>query len=286
MRRGVDRQPRLSRLPCHARRRARRAPLAVACSTVPLQPRQRRPQNQQAAHQAAQCCTGKQRRPWRCGAAALSCPRSRHTAARPSTSCRRCAPSSEAPDAPSPPAALRSAAHGPRHAELTLSLPNRLPAEGLAGAHSLPRRPCPPRRASEQRKSGGGCHALRNGSPLLSLFAFSLQPSCHLAVVPLSSFSLLSLHPLSRRSRLPHPATPPPPAAPLLSRLLPPFGATLPSSRHILAPLELSSRKDDSSDAHCDHLPPSHVVAQVHSLSSNTCASTDDVGAGVPSGVS
>ena len=91
MRRGVDRQPRLSRLPCHARRRARRAPLAVACSTVPLQPRQRRTQNQQAAHQAAHCCTGKQRRPWRCGAASLSCPRSRHTAARPSTSCRSCA---------------------------------------------------------------------------------------------------------------------------------------------------------------------------------------------------
>ena len=58
----------------------------------------------------------------------------------------------EAPDAPSPPAALRSAAHGPRHAELTLSLPNRLPAEGLAGAHSPPRRPCPPPgRASSAR---------------------------------------------------------------------------------------------------------------------------------------
>ena len=53
------------------------------------------------------------------------------------------------------------------------------------------------------------------------------------------------------------------------SRLLPPFGATLPSSRHIFWPLEfieLSSRKDDSSDAHCDHLPPGHIVAQVHSL--------------------
>ena len=43
----------------------------------------------------------------------------------------------------------------------------------------------------------------------------------------LSSFSLLSLPPLSRRSPLPRPATPPPPADPLLSRLLPPFGATL-----------------------------------------------------------
>ena len=48
----------------------------------------------------------------------------------------------------------------------------------------------------------------------VSLFAvsrrFSLQPSCHLAVVPLSSFSPLSFPPLSRRSLLPRPATPPP----------------------------------------------------------------------------
>ena len=95
----------------------------------------------------------------------------------------------------------------------------------------------------------------RRRSPLgvclfLSLFAvprrFSLQPSCHLAVFPLSSFSLLSLLPLSLRSPLPHSVTTPLPADPLLS----PLGVTLPSSRHILAPLEfieLSSRKDDSS---------------------------------------
>ena len=103
----------------------------------------------------------------------------------------------------------------------------------------------------------------------LSLFAvprqFSLQPSCHLAVVPLSSFSPLSLLPLPRS------ATPPPPADPLFSRLLSPFGvsAQLRPASGIFWPLEsieLSSRKDDSSDAHCDHLPPSHVVAQVHSL--------------------
>ena len=47
----------------------------------------------------------------------------------------------------------------------------------------------------------------------VSLFAvsrrFSLQPSCHLAAVPLSSVSPLSLPPLSRRSLLPRPATPP-----------------------------------------------------------------------------
>merc|ERR1712086_923161 len=78
-----------------------------------------------------------------------------------------------------------------------------------------------------------------------SLRRFSLQPSCHLAVVPLSSFSLLSRHPLSRRSPLPRSATAPSPADPLLSQLLPPFGATLPSSRHIwpLEFIELSSRK-------------------------------------------
>ena len=67
----------------------------------------------------------------------------------------------------------------------------------------------------------------------LSLLAaprrLSLQPSCHLAVVPLSSFSPLSFPPLSRRSLLPRPVTPPP-AGPLFSRLLSPVGATPSSS--------------------------------------------------------
>merc|ERR1712153_182469 len=79
--------------------------------------------------------------------------------------------------------------------------------------------------------------------PYLSLFAvsrrFLLRPSCRLSVVPLSSFSplsLMSLLPLSRRSPLPRSATPPPPAGPFFSRLLSPFGATPPSSQHILAP--------------------------------------------------
>ena len=45
---------------------------------------------------------------------------------------------------------------------------------------------------------------------------FSLQPSCHLAVSPFSSFSPLSFPPLSRRSLLPRPV-PPPPAGPLFS---------------------------------------------------------------------
>ena len=69
-----------------------RATLAAACSTAPLQPRERRAQIQEAAHQAAECCTGMQRRLWRCGAVSPPCPRSRRAAARPSTSRRRCAP--------------------------------------------------------------------------------------------------------------------------------------------------------------------------------------------------
>ena len=168
MRRGVDRQPRLSRLPCHARRPACRAPLAVACSTVPLQPRQRRTQNQQAAHQAAHCCTGKQRRPWRCGAASLSCPRSRHTAAWPSTSCRRCAPPSGSTrcSLTTRSFAQRSARATPRRAdpqsaqEAACGRPGRCP---LASSAAMPSA-----RASEQRKSGGA-------SPLLSALSAPLR---------------------------------------------------------------------------------------------------------------
>ena len=108
---------------------------------------------------------------------------------------------------------------------------------------------------------------------------FSLQPSCHLKVVPLSPFSLLSLHPLSRRSPLPRSATPPPPpcrslalATSLASRrrsaLLGPRGVLwreIFENQQDLEFIKLSSRKDDSSDTHSDHLPPSQVVAQVHS---------------------
>ena len=81
----------LWRCPGQARRRACCVPLAVACGAAPLQPRKRRAQHQHAAHQAAECCTGVQRMLRRCGAASPPCPRSRRAAARPSTSCRRCA---------------------------------------------------------------------------------------------------------------------------------------------------------------------------------------------------
>ena len=81
----------LWRCPGQARRRACCVPLAVACGAAPLQPRKRRAQHQHAAHQAAECCTGVQRTLRRCGVASPPCPRSRRAAARPSTSCRRCA---------------------------------------------------------------------------------------------------------------------------------------------------------------------------------------------------
>ena len=81
----------LWRRPGHARRRACRAPLASAGSTAPEPPRKHRTHHQHAAHQAAECCTGVQRTLRRCGVASLPCPRSRRAAARPSTSCRRCA---------------------------------------------------------------------------------------------------------------------------------------------------------------------------------------------------
>ena len=71
------------------------------------------------------------------------------------------------------------------------------------------------------------------------------------------SLSLVSLLPLSRRSPLPRSATALPPAAPLLSssRCFSRLSAQLCPPRGIFWPLEsieLSSRKDDSSDAHSD----------------------------------
>ncbi|EOD13428.1 hypothetical protein EMIHUDRAFT_256810, partial [Emiliania huxleyi CCMP1516] len=65
----------------------------------------------------------------------------------------------------------------------------------------------------------------------------------------------------------------------LSAQLCPPRGIFWP-----LEFIELSSRKDDSSDAHSDHLPPSHVVAQAHSRFEHLYLHRDDVGAGVPFG--
>ena len=50
--------------------------------------------------------------------------------------------------------------------------------------------------------------------------------------------------------------------------------------------IELSSRKDDSSDAHCDHLPPSHIVAQFHSLRRTLVPPQMTLALGSPSGAS
>ena len=127
----------------------------------------------------------------------------------------------------------------------------------------------------------------------LSLFAvslrFSLQPSCHLAVAPFSSCSPLSLLPLSRRSPLPRSAPPPPPAVPLFSRLLSPFGA---ASSALLAAYPGSSSLSSSPRARTSLLTRTAIICRPvisllrSTLSSNTYAFTDDAGAGVPSGAS
>ena len=107
----------------------------------------------------------------------------------------------------------------------------------------------------------------------LSLFAvcrrFSLQPSCHPAVFLLSHRSpsrrfflcrstLLCLV-LQRHCCLSVPC----------SRGFSCLSAQFRSPRCVLWPLkfiQLTSRQNDSSDAHSDHLPPRQVVTQVHSF--------------------
>merc|ERR1712086_1192244 len=109
----------------------------------------------------------------------------------------------------------------------------------------------------------------------LSHFAVSLRflprPSCHLSVVPLSSFvlSLVASSSVASLSSASFCA-----AAACRSLVLSASFAFRRSSTLLAAypgPSSLSSRKDESSDAHCDHLPPSHVVAQVHSLFEHLC---------------
>ena len=142
----------LWRRPGHARRRACRAPLASAGSTAPKPPRKHRAQHQHAAHQAAECCTGVQRTLRRCGAASPPCPRSRRAAARPSTSCRRCAlpKGSTRCTFSTRSFAQRSARATPRKADPQSA------QEAVCGrpgsAYSPPPRPCPPHgRASNAR---------------------------------------------------------------------------------------------------------------------------------------
>jgi len=81
------------------------------------------------------------------------------------------------------------------------------------------------------------------------------SPSCRFLLCRVVLVCLV----LRRRRRLPLPC----------SRGFSLLSSQLCSPRGIFWPLEfieLSSRKDDSSYAHSDHLPPSHIVAQVHSL--------------------
>ena len=149
----------LWRCPGQARRRACCVPLAVACGAAPLQPRKRRAQHQHAAHQAAECCTGVQRTLRRCGVASPPCPRSRRAAARPSTSCRRCAllKGSTGCSRSLRSFVQRSARATPHKAdpqsaqEAACGRPGRCPLASSAAMSSA--------RASEQRKSGGASRA-------------------------------------------------------------------------------------------------------------------------------
>ena len=127
----------------------------------------------------------------------------------------------------------------PSAAAAAAACTRRAASQLIDRAPALQRRRDPCLACQERRRAprwAGARVELSSVCLFLSLFAvsrrFSLQPSCHLAVFPLSSFSLLSLLPLSLRSPLPRPATTPLPADPLPS----PLGAALPSSRHILAP--------------------------------------------------
>ena len=227
----------LWRCPGQARRRACRVPLAVARGAAPLQPRKRRAQHQHAAHQAAECCTGVQRTLRRCGVASPPCPRSRRAAARPSTSCRSCAlPKGSTGCSRSLRSFVqRSARATPHKADPQPGQEAVCGRPG--SAYAPPPRPCPPpgrarsgdttisgivRKKERKHTTQGrdGRTARRHHTGILrrgvwcasrrppwgvclfvSLFAvsrrFSLQPSCHLAAVPLSSFSPLSLPPLS-----------------------------------------------------------------------------------------
>ena len=120
----------------------------------PLPPRKRRAQRQQAAHQAAECCTGVQQALWRCGAVSPPCPWSRRAAARPSTSCRRCAlPSGSTGCSLSTRSfAQRSARATPRKADpqsAREAVCGRPGKRALASSAAMPSA-----RASEQRESG------------------------------------------------------------------------------------------------------------------------------------
>ena len=141
----------------------------------------------------------------------------------------------------------------------------------LAVAHRLGRLPLP--------------ISLRSPSPILAATFMPPRGRPTLVVLPpVASSSVASLSSTSsccaaaaRRSLA-------------LSRLL--LGATSPSSRRILAPSSLSSSPRARttllrpSDAHPDHLPPSHIVAQVHSPFEHLYLQRSVLALGSPSGAS
>ena len=138
------------------------------------------------------------------------------------------------------------------------------------------RRTPPPHRDFLRRERCGASRRPPSGVyHFLSLSAvyhqFLQRPSCHLVFFPLSSFSLLLSLPLTHRSPRPRSETPLS-SADLLLSLDAASLAFLRNSALLSAyfgpsslSIEHSSRKDHISDSHCEHIPPCHVVAQVHS---------------------
>ena len=164
MRRGVDRQPRLSRLPCHARRRAPCAPVGALA----------------ALHQPARRGT---MHPWHCAGRQPACLRTeqgsmlRTLAQRQLASKQALSPLHSRPRAPAaallnaqaqePPlvvAALCSAACEQRSARPTRGTPGRLWDGGPPSECEPHRRPClPPPRASGAKRQRRACFPKRFG---------------------------------------------------------------------------------------------------------------------------
>ena len=100
--------------------------------------------------------------------------------------------------------------------------------------------------------------------------------------------SLVTSSSVASLSSLPRSATPPPPAGPLFSRLLAPFGAAPPSSLHILAPRRSSLSSSPRARTTlltptAIHLPPSHIrCSGPLSLRTLSCTSTDEAVLSLP----
>ena len=127
--------------------------------------------------------------------------------------------------------------------------------------------------------------------PCISFFLFAVprrfsqRPSCHLAFFPLSSSlscCFILTMPLTHRALLGLVLRRRCRSLALAASLASQRNSALCSSYFGLSSLA-QARKDHSSDSDSDHLPPSHVVAQIHSRFEHLY-STVGAGTGVPFG--